>query len=415
MAKVTTPLNATQIKNAKAVLKDMTLFDGGGLAIIVKVNGSKLWRFRYTQPITKKRAMISFGSWPEVSLADARKKRDEARKLIATEIDPLQYRNKLQQSQQQKFKNTLEIIAYNWFVIKKTRITPDYADDVWRSFKLHVFPKLGNYPISQVTAPLTIEALRPLSKLKKPQFETIKRVCQRLNEVMTFAVNTGVIHANPLTGINAAFEKPKKKHLPTITPDELPKFMTDLKSASIKPITYQMILWQLHTMVRPSEAAGARWDEIKFDTKEWHIPGKRMKNKRAHVVPLSHQLLHLLETMKQISGKREHIFPNSVNPRRSANNQSVNMAIKRMGYAGKLVAHGLRSIASTTLNENEFPFDVIESALAHIDRNEVRSAYNRAQYLDQRRKMMQWWSNHIEHCSEGNMNISCGKTLSLFN
>lgn len=199
---------------------------------------------------------------------------------------------------------------------------------------------------------------------------------------MTFAVNTGVIEHNPLAGIKEAFEKPKKQNMPTIRPDEIPELMKAISYASIKITTRCLIEWQLHTMVRSSEAAKAKWQEIDFENKLWNIPAENMKMKKPHSVPLTEQTLSLLTMMKPISGHREYIFPADRTPKNHANTETVNVALKRMGFKNRLVAHGMRALASTTLNEQGFDPDVIESALAHVDKNEVRRAYNRAEYLE---------------------------------
>ena len=212
------------------------------------------------------------------------------------------------------------------------------------------------------------------------------------------------------------FETPAKQHMPTLKPEQLPELMRSIATASIKRTTRCLIEWQLHTMVRPSEAAGTRWDEIDFETKLWTIPAERMKKKKEHIVPLSDQCLGLLEAMKPISHHREHVFPADRNPRTHANSSTGNMALKRMGYGGQLVSHGLRALASTTLNEQGFDPDIIEAALAHVDKNEVRKAYNRAQYLEQRLKLMGWWSEHIEQAATGNMSMANGnKNLRIVN
>lgn len=198
---------------------------------------------------------------------------------------------------------------------------------------------------------------------------------------MIYAVNTGLIDANPASGIGMAFEKPKKQNMPTLLPEELPKLMRSLVMSNLSVPTRCLIEWQLLTLVRPAEASGARWVEI-----VWAIPAARMKAKREHIVPLFPQALEILEVMKPISAHREHIFPSRNNPKLPLNSQTANAALKRIGYGGKLVAHGLRSIASTALNEQGFNPDVIEAALAHSDRNEVRKGYNRSIYLKQRIK-----------------------------
>ncbi|GHE84487.1 integrase domain-containing protein [Thalassotalea profundi] len=409
MARITTPLTNTEVKQAKARDKEYNLSDGEGLQLRIKPNGSKLWLLNYSRPYTKKRVNLGFGKYPDISLADARKLRAEARTLLAKNIDPMEHRDSISNHQKEKIENTLLNVAKKWFQVKKSAVTPNYAEDIWRSLELHVFPYIGKRPISEITAPIAIKTVKPIAE--KGSLETVKRINQRLNEIMNYAVNTGLIHSNPLSGVKAAFEKPKKKSMPTIKPDELPQFMQALSIASIKIVTRYIIEWQLHTMIRPGEAVKARWSEIDFEQKLWNIPAETMKRKRPHSVPLTKQALNLLTTIKPISGHREYIFPADRNPRSHANESTANAAIKRMGYHGKLVAHGLRALASTTLNEQGFDPDVIEAALAHVDSNEVRRAYNRADYLKRRAKMMDWWSDHIEKCSTGSFSLSGTKLL----
>ena len=212
---------------------------------------------------------------------------------------------------------------------------------------------------------------------------------------MIYAVNTGLLDANPASGVGMALERPKKQNMPTLRPEELPKLMRSLVISNLSVPTRCLMEWQLLNLVRPSEASGAGWEEIDLDAKLWTIPAERMKAKREHLVPLSLQALEILDVMKPISAHREHVFPSRNDPKRQMNSQTANAALKRIGYGGKLVAHGLRSIASTALNEENFNSDVIESALAHSDKNEVRRAYNRSTYLEQRVELMDWWGNTV--------------------
>lgn len=192
---------------------------------------------------------------------------------------------------------------------------------------------------------------------------------QRVNEIMIYAVNTGLIDANPASGIGMAFEKPKKQNMPTLRPEELPMLMRSLVMSNLPVPTRCLIEWQLLTLVRPSEASGARWAELDLDAKLWTIPAERMKAKREHIVPLSPQAIEILEVMKPISAHREYVFPSRNDPKMPMNSQTANAALKRIGYSGKLVAHGLRSIASTAMNEAGLNADVIEAALAHTYKN----------------------------------------------
>lgn len=404
MARRTNPLTNTEVNQAKPRDREFNLADGQGLALRIKVNGSKLWIFNYYRPYTKKRANIGFGMYPEVSLANARKKREHARELLSKDIDPKEYKDKQYQLETEAHNNTLIYVATAWFDLKKASVTPDYAVDIWRSFELHLFPLLGQIPIHKLDAPRTISVLKPIAA--RGSLETVKRLCQRINEVMTYATNTGLITANPLAGITNAFQSPVKQKMPTLKPEQLPLLMKALTTASIKITTRCLIEWQLHTMVRPSEAAGTRWDEIDLDNAQWNIPAERMKKKKPHSVPLSLQALALLEVIRPISGHREFVFPSDRNPKACINSQTANMALKRMGFKGTLVAHGLRALASTTLNEQGFDADIIEAALAHLDKNEVRAAYNRAEYLERRQKIMKWWSSCIEQAATGNMSLA---------
>ncbi len=411
MARTTTPLTNTEVQQAKPKEKEFNLVDGNGLALRVKPNGSKLWIFNYYRPYTKKRTSLSLGSYPVITLAEARKRRTTAKELLANNIDPKEHREEQSRISENALNNTLEYIASQWLEVKKADISADHATDTWRSLELHIFPNLGKMPIHKITATKTIETLKPIAA--KGSLETIKRLCQRLNEIMVYAVNTGLVENNPLTGIRQAFQRPTKQHLPTLKQEELPLLLHTLTTASIKYTTRCLIEWQLHTMVRPSEAAGTRWGEINLETAIWHIPAKRMKRKKEHIVPLSSQCLALLELIKPISGRSQFVFPSDRDPKKHTNPQTANTALKRMGFDKKLVAHGLRSLASTILNEEGFDADVIEAALAHIGNNEVRNAYNRANYLERRKPVMEWWSNHIEKAATGNMSLTGYKGLKI--
>lgn len=393
MARTTRPLTNTEVLRTKALEKDLTLHDGDGLFLIVKTSGKKLWRFRYQRPATKQRTMMGLGAFPALSLADARGLRADYLALLANGIDPQVQAEIVEEQQQIALDSIFSTVTANWFQLKSKSVTPDYAKDIWRSLEKDVFPTIGEIPVQQIKARTLVEALEPIKA--RGALETVRRLVQRINEIMIYAVNTGLIDANPASGVGMAFEKPKKQNMPTLRPEELPKLMRSLVMSNLSVPTRCLIEWQLLTLVRPSEASDARWEEIDLDTRLWTIPPERMKAKREHLVPLSRQALDILEVMKPISAHREHIFPSRNNPKQPMNSQTANAALKRIGYGGKLVAHGLRSIASTALNESNFNSDVIESALAHTDRNEVRKAYNRSIYLKQRIELMEWWGNFV--------------------
>ena len=389
MARMTRPLTNNEILKAKLQEKDFTLHDGDGLFLLIKTSGKKLWRFRYQRPNSSSRTNLSLGSYPALTLAVARQMRDQYLSLLAQGIDPQKQQEEVSEQQQIELDSIFSVVAGRWFQLKSKSVTEDYAKDIWRSLEKDIFPTIGEIPVQALKARTIVEALEPIKA--RGALETVRRLVQRINEIMIFSVNTGLIDANPASGVGMAFERPKKNNMPTLRPEELPKLMRSLVMSNLSITTRCLIEWQLLTLVRPSEASGTQWAEIDFNSNLWVIPAERMKAKREHVVPLSKQALDILEVMRPLSGNRQYVFPSRNDPKQSMNSQTANAALKRIGYGGKLVAHGLRSIASTALNEASFNPDVIESALAHTDKNEVRRAYNRSTYLEQRKEMMSWW------------------------
>ena len=413
MPRITKPLCETEIKHAKPKGTTYSLADGKGLYLKIKPSGYKVWTFNYYRPFTNKRAVDTLGEYPIVTLAKARSKRNEYRRLLSDDIDPIEHKLERKRFHAEKNNNSLKTVTDRWILVKSSHVSKSHAEDIYRSLELHIFPTLGNLPIHKIRAMHVIEVLNPIAA--KGSLETVKRLTQRLNEIMVYAVNTDLVAANCLSGVSKAFASPQKNYMPTLPPEQLPELMRAIANASIKKTTRCLIEWQLHTMTRPGEAAGARWEEIDFEKNLWAIPAIRMKKKRPHKVPLSLQTLALLEVMKPLSANRIYIFPADRNPRTHTNPSTANMALKRMGYGRLLVAHGLRALASTTLNEQGFDPDIIESALAHTDKNDVRGAYNRAEYLERRRTMMRWWSDHIEAAAEGNLSLSGTRQLKAVN
>lgn len=392
-------LNYKAVEYAKANGKIQKLVDGDGLQLRISPTGSKTWLFDYYTPYTKKRTQLSLGKYPDISLAEARKLRRTNRNLVAQDIDPKEHRDQAQLQQQEAKTNTLEHVANEWLATKQGDISPSYANDIKRSLERHIFPNLGAIPVSELKAPRVIKELKPIAA--KGNHETVKRLCQRINEVMIFAVNGGLIDDNRLAGIYASFSKPPKKNMPAITPKELPDLMRSISMASITLTTRCLIEWQLHTLLRPSEASTVEWADIDMENLTLTIPAERMKKKRPHRIPMTPQMLAILEVMKPISGHRQHVFPSSRKPTQPVNKQTANMALKRMGYKDRLVAHGLRSIGSTAMNEQGFNPDAIEACLAHAIGSELRGTYNRSDYFEQRKPIMAWWSDFIEQAATG--------------
>lgn len=337
--------------------------------------------------------MISLGAYPALSLADAREIRAEKLAMLVRGIDPQaradEEAEKLQIAQESIFVN----VARKWFELKQSHVSADHAKDIWRSIEKEILPSIENVPVQELKARTLIQVLEPIKA--RGALETVRRLVQRIKEIMIYAINVGLIDANLASGIRNAFERPKKQHIPTIRPEELPKLIRAISMSNLSIPTRCLLELQLLTLIRPAEASATAWSEIDIENKQWCIPAERMKAKRDHIVPLSEQALELLKIMRPISGNRQYVFTSRNDPRNPMNSQTANAASKRIGYGGKLVAHSLRSIASKAMNEAGFNADVIEAALAHSDKNEIRKAYNRATYLIQRQELMNWWGLEI--------------------
>lgn len=393
MPRQSKPLNEIEIRNSRIKKNAYTLFDGEGLQLRVQSSGTRTWLFNYQHPVLKKRQNVKLGNYPAVGLADARKKKLEYQKLLAERIDPIEWLKEQREKEVKQRVDNLQSVTEQWFQVKLASISPRYGQNLRRMFEQHLFPFLGDSPVQNLRAPAVIQVLKPLEA--RGALETLTRVCQRLNELMTWCVNVGLVESNPLTGIKAAFRSPKTVHMRTIPVAEMPELLQAMSQQHIHPFIRGLFEWQLHTMVRPGEAATARWENINWQQKLWVIPATRMKMSRSHAVPLTEQTLAILETMRPLTGCRDYIFPSVNELNTHAHKESVNNALKRNGFKGRLVSHGLRALASTVLNEHGHDYDVIEAALAHSDPNQVRSAYNRAQYLERRRELMAWWSQFI--------------------
>ncbi|MHC6528400.1 integrase arm-type DNA-binding domain-containing protein [Vibrio proteolyticus] len=397
MARLTTSLTATQIKQAKPKEKEYTLADGNGLLLRIRPNGAKSWMFNYYVPITKKRNKISFGNYPDVSLAFAREQRDEARKLLAQGIDPKTHKLALEQSKRDELTNTFAAFADEYLAIKKETTVITTYNKRARMVDKYLIPAVGHVPVTEIKPMLMKGVLDPIAKQGK--IETVKRICIIANEIMRIAVVNGAIEFNPLVELTKLYPSQKVKHNPALSPEELPELVTSIDNANLSTTTRNLILWQLHTMVRPSEAATAKWSQIDLEEMVWVVPVPKMHT--THTVPITPQALAIIESMKPISGHREYIFPADRNPKTHVNTQTANAALKRMGFKDRTTAHGLRGLASTTLNAQGFDGDVIESALSHQEPNKIRRAYNHSDYLERRKPVMCWWSDRIEQASKG--------------
>ena len=405
MARITKPLTNTEIERAKPQDKEFTLSDGKGLYLLIKPSGSKLWRFNYYKPFTRKRALISLGVYPDTSLQQARKMSDDFSLLLSQNIDPQDHREQQQQAQQAELLNTYEAVAWAWFEYRKSKrnFSEGYQKDVESLIRRNLLPHFGHLPISQITAPMALKAFKQYQDEGK--LEKLKRTIQKHNEIMTYALHRELIPFNPTANISKEFDSPTVEHFKTIKPEDLGEFIYTLNNAQIHLQTRYLILWQLLTMTRPNEAATAKYEDIDERSRIWTVyiqKGiKQDERGREHKITLSRQAMALLREIKKLSGGKVYLFPSVKNPQTHVNTQTANGAIKRMCYKGKLVAHGLRSIASTYLNEQGFNSDLIEVALSHMNSDRIKAAYDRGERLEQRFKLLQAWGDFIEQCSQG--------------
>ena len=390
-----------KVEYAKPREKEYNLGDGGGLYLRIKPSGNKNWIFNYIHPITRKKNNIGYGSYPNITLSDARKIAEKDRLLLSQHKDPKHEKELIKQHQKRDFETTFEGVAREWLTLKSHELRPTTLKKTTRYFEKDVFPVIGKFPIKEITATSGITVLQNISN--RSSYEICRKVARLMNQVMTFSVNTGLAPHNPLIGIKDVIPKTKVIHRPTLDVDQISYLMKTIQSSNAKVITKLLIEFQLHTMVRPSEASRAEWSEIDLENRLWIIPAEIMKMNRPHKVPLTEPSIKIIKQMQSISCDKTFVFPSSVRNGKPVNSQTANKALSDMGFKGTLVAHGLRALASTTLNEAGFDYDVIEAALAHGDENKIRQAYNRSIYLDKRREMMQWWSEYINRAKQGGL------------
>lgn len=385
-------LSETKARNAKPRSRPYKIADGEGLFLLVTPSGSKYWRMRYF--VGGKEKLLALGVYPEVGLADAREKRAQARKALAAGNDPGEVKKEAKRQDGIKRTNAFEMIATEWFQLRKDEWAASYSDRLHRQIKRHILPKLGNRPVAEITASEVLAMLRVIEG--RGTLETAHRMKQVTGQIFMYAIATQRAERNPVPDLDGALKTPEVKHQPSLNEAELPELLGKLEAYDGGLVTKLALRLLLLTFVRSNEQRGAQWPEFNWDKAEWRIPPERMKMKMLHIVPLSRQAVAVLRELEKLTGKRPYVFPNEHNPSTFMSENTMLYALYRMGYHGRATGHGFRSTASTILNENGFRPDVIERQLAHVERNKVRAAYNHAQYLPERREMMQWWANFLD-------------------
>jgi len=399
-------LTELTIKQAKPGIKQYKLFDGGGMFLLVHPNGSKYWRMKFS--FESKSKLASFGVWPDVSLKDAREIRYEAKKKIKDGINPVDEKRKEKldrldrahkdKSEAQKEITTFRKVAQEWYKRISLQWSEKHTKDVLRSLEYYVFPDFGERPIAEITKKDVIANLRKLESEGK--HETCYRVRQRLEAIFEYAVIEENCIINPAKDIQKIFTKPKPKHFASIPISELSVFLTKMvESTGANQVTKLAMLFMIHVFVRTASLRHAMWKDFDLECDEplWIVPDYDMKNKIEFHVPLSPQVVIILENMKQFSGPDGYVFTQKINPHKPISENALLYFSNRLGYAKRHTIHGFRTVASSYLhNSTIWKYEVVEKQMSHLVGNEVSRIYNTAEYLKERRKMLEWWSKYVD-------------------
>ena len=396
-------LTDRKILNAKSKDKQYKIFDGKGLFVLIHPNGSKYFRWEYK--FEGKRKTLALGVYPQTTLKQARYERLEAQKLVIDGSDPIKVRRKFKSEKKLVLKAeqgldqlSFENVAMAWWKRQSLNQTEKHAREALRSLKNHVFPQIGFKHIDEISLMEVKTLLLDLEAQGKS--ETAHRIQQRLRSVFQFAIMQEWTERNPAADLQKLLNPVKKQKMKALPLNEFPIYLQrlDEKNNELHLVTRVALKLVVMLFVRTNELIGARWEEIDFENATWRIPAERMKLRVEHLVPLPKQALSLLHELKIITGDSEFVFPGDRNPKQSmSNNTLLYGGIYRMGYRSRATIHGFRSLASSILNESgKWNPDAIERQLAHSEKDQVRAAYNRAKYLDERRIMMQWYADHLD-------------------
>ncbi len=388
------PLTDVRIKQAKPREKPYKLADERGLYLEIAPAGGKWWRFKYR--FDKKEKRLSLGVYPDVTLAVARDRRDEARRLLANGIDPSQHRQATKKTKAGLLENSFEAVAREWHAKQSKVWSANHADKVIRRFERDVFPWIGSRPIADITTP---ELLTVLQRIERRALETAHRAMQTCGQVFRYAVATGRAEYDITAGMRGALSPWKPQHFPSITdPSKIGPLLHDMHGyRGALPVQSALRLAPL-VFVRPGELRLAQWSEFDLDKALWVVPAARIKMKRDHAVPLAQQALEILRELHPLTGEGKYVFAGRT-PDKPLSENTLNAALRRMGYStkGEITGHGFRAMARTVLDEVlGFPPDIIEHQLAHAVRVPLGRAYNRTSHLPQREKMMQEWADYLD-------------------
>ena len=392
-------LTDTEIKRAKSAEKAYSLGDGGGLYLWVKPTGGKLWRWSYR--FEGKEKLMSLGKYPDVSLAQARERHAEARKLLATGVDPMAQRKAEKTAEKKAVENSFQSVAEQWLDHWAEGKSPRHVEYTRRRIEMDILPALGARPVAEIEAPELVVMTKAIED--RGARDIAKRALETAGQVFRYAIAHGYARRNPATEIRPRdiLKSSRKTNYARVEAKELPALLRAIEVYQGTHVTRLAIKLMALTFVRTGELIGAKWSEFDLEARRWNIPPERMKMRTAHIVPLSTQALQVLDTLQTLSGTSEFLFPGDRNPKKPMSNMTILGALERMGYKGRMTGHGFRGLASTILHEQGYEHDHIELQLAHAARNAVSAAYNHALYLEPRAKMMQEWADFLEQTQRG--------------
>lgn len=392
-------LTVVEIKSAKPKEKPYKMADEKGLYLLVNPNGSKLWKFKYRFSGVEKK--LSFGAFPDVSLAAAREARDDARRQLTNTIDPGILKNSIKRSKKIADENSFEAIAREWHAKFIPKWSQNHGERILIRLEQNIFPWIGKRPINEVNAPEILSALRRIEN--RGAVETAHRVSQICGQVFRYAIVIGKAERNPAADLRGALAPVKQKHHASIIDSvEIGKLLSAISEYRGNFVTKCALQLAPLFFVRPGELRHAEWSEFDLQKAEWRIPAEKMKMKEQHIVPLATQAIEIIQVLHAYTGAGKYLFPSLRSATRPMSENTVLAALRRLGYSSdEMTGHGFRSMASTLLNEHGWNRDAIERQLAHAERNNIRAAYNYAEYLPERRNMMQWWAEHLDKLKAG--------------
>lgn len=398
------PLTALSVQQAKPKDKPYKLTDERGLYLLVQPTGSKLWRFNYR--FGGKQKTLAIGAFPDVPLATARKRLQQAREQLAEGVDPGEQRKQAARAREALHTDSFEAVAREWLTKHSPTWSPGHADKIQRRLERDVFPWIGSRPVGEIRAPELLATLRRIES--RGALETAHRAHQNCGQVFRYAVATGRAERDPSGDLRGALPPVRQTHHASITePQPVGELLRALHSYRGSFVTACALKLAPLLFVRPGELRQAEWTEINLDAAEWRIPASKMKARELHIVPLSLQALAILRELQPLTGAGRYVFPGARSDKRPMSENAVLAALRRMGYTGdQMTGHGFRSMASTLLNEQGWHRDAIERQLAHAERNKVRAAYNYAEFLPERRKMMQAWADYLDALREDRKVVS---------